>query len=162
VGDGGLGFAKELVTQSGNDAADDFVDGIEDGRIDRRQFVPVPFPVLAAAQEVVDADRQDAANARHREAVAIGRVDVDVDVTARLWSSTLEFFSSYANLSQAKARPVPPEQELNDRFMTFESIIHARLADFFETKSAIIDVIALANQQLTTADGRELSAEETP
>ncbi len=157
----GLGFAKELVTQSGNDTADDFVDGIEDGRIDRRQFAPVPFPVLAAAQEVVDADRRDAAIARHREAVAVGRVDVDADVTARLWSSTLEFFANYANLSRAKARPAPLEQELNDRFTTFESIIHARLADFFETKSAIIDVLTLANQQITSADGGELSTEET-
>ena len=155
-----LGVVDELVTRSGADGTSDLIDGIEDGRIDRLRYLRVPVEVYKAAQAVVAADRQAAENARNREAAAIGRTEVDNDATAQLWSSTISFFSSYAHLDRAATRAVPSEEELNSRFATFESIVGARLADFFVIKSEIDDLLALTNQRRDPNKGLDPSSED--
>lgn len=119
-----------------------------DEHIDGRQVVAVPAPLLVATRKVVVATNAATGNAKLRySAVALGRLEGGHHPTLRIWQDAMAFFLRYAHLDKARQSPMPSKEEFLAKLGDVETILAARLGQFFDTAEELIDLTTLANRR---------------
>jgi len=87
-------------------------------------------------------------NAKLRySAVALGRLEGGHDPTLRIWQDAIAFFLRYAHLDKARQSPMPSKEEFLAKLGDVETILAARLGQFFDTAEELIDLTTLANRR---------------
>ena len=114
----------------------------------------VPVVMVEAARKVVLATSTATENRRRRRsALVLGRQETRRDATVELFHSSVQVFENVRHPQRGREFDLEKAiAKVNKALPVIESILEARLGDFFESVESMLDVINAANQR---AEGGE-------
>jgi hypothetical protein len=111
-------------------------------------LVSVHAEVLGAAYAVVQAAETGSGNAHKRHsAVVLGYVEARQDASVTIYHRAVDYFTRFAHLNKLSPETLPSTEEMVKQLETIETVIRARLSNFFDVVHELMPLQAAANRK---------------